>query len=1196
MLRNLPSSMMIDVTTWKFDAVAGGVRFTYANGHDSHLWHMHGFEESNDHVADVLGWYGLRLSVSGVPAGTELAVTLTCSLNRNPRPEALIDVTAPVVVRDGEISLPLDAFPLDEGMGLLFHAVVAVTVRIPSQNQKLEGFAVLSLQFVVARDLAIGCALRGKPIDRGEEATYATSLVNLGDDVLPVTVRVRRKGTEVLPVALRDSSNGEVVDHSLSRPAVIVLKPGERREVGIVVSDHPRLGTDGHEEQHVVFATDLGEYELKLVTVRASYDYHTTIHRRDIDEIREKIATHAWAKTAWRHRVAEADAWQVPHIDPKANHLFDTLDGERAFNCSLVYCISGDDSYARKVADFLRELIDPGHGYFVLPKAGHQELVHEGEFFRNAACAFDHILDAGLLSDHEIAQVRRAFRGFEEIIRRECLKGKISNWSLAELAGAVAIAAEREDLEAVEEFLDIPGGVLDHIARGILNDGWWYEASVGYNFLAIGLFLLMSDMIDRYGYDIAHREVPASFAGYYAIDERYVDDSDKIDGLSTEIWGDTDHPTRSVRMLVDSMTAFFDYEGLICGINDSMETRVPAHASPVNPRYDLAYRIYRDKSLLPLLHTVPDEDRDLYYGVADLPDVDDETPILSNGSATAPVAGVTILRSQTPGRSPREQYQVTVKTGILGGAHGHYDRLALNSMRRFGKSFTNPEMIWYSYHTFMYKFYVQNSVTHNMTTVDLKQQDPSEPKELLFSSDESLQASVFEVRSRWCNPPYGGWVVTPGASYAEQAWLEGRKVPLPAQGDPVPDYAKRSAFTEPVLQRRATLVTDDYVVVLDYLEGESEHQYDCLFHADGLRSLTVGGRDESRDSRFLNEDPEDSDHIAVDSALNYLGHDRSLDPSPLSSGQFITDCHRFGVAGQERRAVKASFCADMAALNDLGWFVKQRTTGNEPGLMHLDIWSVLAQGDQHDQSDREIVVGCDPEYYQTQQQLRYRVLADGADSASGSFGAWIFGRDDLDVALDPKTSSLTLETFSGPYAWKDGMIEPKPFNPAPALFWTDGYIETRDGQRISLNDLRRSERNVLPTPAENRDYQGGPVTIDGRRAATSLPASPGDIEQPAVITLDIAGLDAVKLHVSIGADNPIGPEQARRRTLDFRTHGRTARFVTVLEQHDGTPQVRDVRCDDDGRAVVVSLANGREQRIIVADPTLADPSFELVKQ
>ncbi len=59
-------------------------------------------------------------------------------------------------------------------------------------------------------------------------------------------------------------------------------------------------------------------------------------------------------------------------------------------------------------------------------------------------------------------------------------------------------------------------------------------------------------------------------------------------------------------------------------------------------------------------------------------------------------------------------------------------------------------------------FFVQTSLTHNMVTTDLKMQDPSEAKRILFHSGKLFQATAIENYAKWSNPPYGGWRVLNG--------------------------------------------------------------------------------------------------------------------------------------------------------------------------------------------------------------------------------------------------------------------------------------------------------------------------------------------------------------------------------------------------------------------------------------------------
>ncbi|MCH9275989.1 hypothetical protein JS533_006845 [Bifidobacterium amazonense] len=1341
-MRYLPEHTVIDVTQWERATVPGGVRFTHPNPNGKRLWDVHGFWETNDHAADVLDWYGLCLAAD-VASPTPVTVTLTCSLCRNPREEALPEVTASAVLVPGAPTfVPFAQFSFDEGMGVLPKGVIAVTVAVDDAVAGASGAAIepTVVRFVAARELLLGCAVRGRALvadDPASTASYDVTFVNMLDVPQTVTATVKRHGKEVLTTALADVTDAatlrendraglpavsgkaktavdpaesaaaadestpaaetdtSVAAESAAGTLVVTLHPHERRIVRLTVHSSERLAPYGHEDQLLVVTSASGESQtMRFVTVNHSDDYRTTLTHADIDGITHKIATQDWAKAAYQRRYEQAERWVVPAVDPAADHLFQTRNSDEAYNCVLITLISGERRFAEKSARFLREMIAPD-GYFRTIKGGSQELVHEGEFFKFIAFTVDHMRGLGLLSADEEARVHECFRTFMEIIRCEMMKGKLSNWQLCELQGCIECAAEMQDIEAMDYFMHCDGGILDHLSRGVLDDGWWYESAIGYNYLAMGTFLQLITTVDKWGFDLRDVQVPASYGRFSAYDDPMLPASDRIDGLTTEIWGTFEHNTRSVKQLVDSLTPFFSHDGVIFGMNDSTEDRAPAYQL-MDPRYDLAYRIYREPSLLPLLATVPPEQRDLWYGVDELPAVDSAALEAFGRSVTAPVAGITMLRSQASGRDLDEQYQVTVKTGVLGGAHGHYDRLALNSIRRFGKNFYNPENVWYSYHTFMYKFYVQNSITHNMALVDLKQQDPTGARLLQFRSDKDLQVAVHEIVTRWCNPPYGGWVVTPGADFAEQAWIEGRSVALPGGGDEAdggagagaagaagaagetgesgadgthagsavtPKYASRSGYTEPITQRRATLVTDDYIVLVDYLEGTAEHQYDVLMHVNGLRSITGehGGA-----LAYPCADPTDRDHFAYSTGgvaadgstvgsddasvstdagergpvdgvtpdLTYRGVTPKLDPSPLSSGQFITDCHVFDARG----TVKTSFAVDMTEFNGGKWMTNTRSNHNAPGIMHMDVWSVAP-------TSRQIVVGCDPEYYQIQQKLHYAVFAGDVDGsfvkpasvagldasaaaidvpetastlvladdaftpdryvgvqplASGKFGAWIFGSGDIDVAVPADAKSLTLQAVSDESFVAE---ENEHWPPVPSLFWGDGAIECADGTRVPIRDLPYTVENTVPVPTDDRDYEGGPVKIDARRMATSIPASPADASHPAVVHVDLtselvaAHGGAVRFTATVGADYPIGDERDRRRTLDIRTHGRTGSFVTVIEQHDGTPQVRSVReiPTDDGRGgvIAVELADGRTQRITVSDMTLSDADISI---
>ncbi len=760
-------------------------------------------------------------------------------------------------------------------------------------------------------------------------------------------------------------------------------------------------------------------------------------------------------------------------------------------------------------------------------RACHQQLVHEGEFFKHMAAAYDLIHDAGLLTVDEHRRIERCFRLFMELIDWTLCSGGISNWSLAELAGAAYCAQALQDLERMNRFIFGEGGCTEHLAKGTLDDGWWYECSVGYNLMAAGLFSEMTQSLRPWGINLAEMWVPASYYSQISSGER-----PSIDGLSLDIWGPNSRNYRSITQLWDSLIPFADYRGVVFGINDSAELKMPG-ISPrgyLDPRYDLAYYHYRKPEYADVLRTNKLEDRDLLFAQPDLAESEHKAYL---SSAYADNAGVAVLRSQTEGREPREQIQAAVKYGSHGGAHGQYDRTSLFSLIRYGRSFYNPESIWYTYGTFMYKFYVQNSVTHNMVVVDLKLQDPAEGKKLLFHTGRLFQACAVENVARWSNPPYGGWRVKGDKTFAERTWNEGRYVPIPEQP---PEYSTRTGFTEPVLQRRLTIVMDDYVVLFDYAKGEQEHTYDCLFHIKGLMGIDAAAKQST-------------------------GRKPQLTNDPLSSAQFVTDCEWYDAEGPIRSRFEMGFGQgyDNAA---------NRTYFNEDGPLNIDVHTVWPP-------KLELIVGMEPEFFRVEKQLWYEVNGDGKILAEGQFGAWILGRDDIGVSVAGiETLQLRVRIAE---VWDENNFITKS---EKTVFWGDPYLITDVGEKIMLADLPLRYDNVDQGFGIGVDYAGGPVKLAGVAFPQAVPANPDEIDEDSFIIVDLTGLNAERFVASIGGDFPLGDETYRRKLLSARTTAKEARFISVMEPFESERMIERTEAPNADLARIM-LRDGRTQEIEV---------------
>jgi hypothetical protein len=592
-------------------------------------------------------------------------------------------------------------------------------------------------------------------------------------------------------------------------------------------------------------------------------------------------------------------------------------------------------------------------------------------------------------------------------------------------------------------------------------------------------------------------------------------------GMDAEIYGPNTKPYRTIRDMWNSLLPFIDYRGVMFGVNDSTENLVTGNRTEVSGHpFEIAYYAYHDPAYAALIKL--GDSRDLLYAVPNLPT---NTPEKFRESAFADNVGLAMLRSQTTNRPIREQIQATLHYGTHGWAHGHYDRTDLLSLMRYGRSFWNPESVFWVYEPFMYKFYCQCSVNHNMVVVDEKMQEANPGERLLFHTGDAMQATVVQTDTRWSNPPYGGMVYdyVPVKTFAEKCWREGRSVPIPSNA---PAYGTLSSYTEKILQRRALLVLDDFIVVADFVKGTNAHTFENLLQLKGFQGLDA---------------PE----------KKFLRHDAQWNPDPVGSAQFVTDCNWYSVNAP---AVSRYLERWGPGADNEG----SRSIGNEDGVLKLDVHSLWPP-------KQEIMIGTAPELRDVQKRLFYTVRADGKKLADGKFGAWILGSADIDVPV-AGVKQLELET-------KTELAK------LPTLFWANTRIVTRDGKEIPLSELAPKFDNVAQPEEPGKDYFGGPVKIIGDEFKITTPAEPEDESHPAFVRVDLSGVDAVRFKATIGGDYPLGDESQRRKVTAIRAApGSEARFLTVIEPYETQPVVKSAVATS-ADSLRVELTDGRVQEI-----------------
>lgn len=1111
-------------------AVPSELHFQYPEG--SRGFYNHGFRAQNDSTFDWKPFYGLRFDVRLADAReVELKLEVNSALAHGP------DKDVPGTVRLAgagwhTITLPWSAFQFDQAGSSFLRFVKGASISCRYTDGGAPGQICLrNIHLIKAPSVSLECDIRGEAGPGGGTVEYPVTVGNCTDEPESVVFSFSPYGWEVM---------NATVD-----PSTVQLAPGETKVCTVKVSVSQRVPPGGHETQTLVAIANgdgADSSQISFITVSDlphPFVLHTPARWQ---EVRDKIEKYSWAKEDLDGYLKTADAWKVPDVatppgndpdDDMGPFLFRTQNENDLLACCFAWQLTGEKRYAEKVAEFLRRLSNPENGYPQTLRGCNQSTVQEGHFFQHIAMSYDMILDANVLTDADRRQIEATFRIFIESIERLTESGSINNWNLSQDCGAFYCALAMQDLVLANRFFSGPGGIKDQLAKGTMDDGWWYECSISYNMWCASEFTQAALACEPFGMSFKHEWVPASYApnalltaqlsGGNGVDSPDPEMRGKPFGMDPGIYGSNRRPYRTITDLWDSLLPFIDYRGVMFGVNDSTENKVTGNRSEVSGQpFEIAYYVYRDPKYAALIK-LGDGHRDLLYGVPELPD---NTPEQFRGNAYADNVGLAMLRSQTPDRPQREQIQAVLHYGTHGWAHGHYDRTDLLSLMRYGRSFWNPESVFYVYEPFMYKFYTQTSVNHNMVVVDQKMQQATPGSRILFHTGKLMQAAAVETTARWSNPPYGGMVYdyVPVKTFAEKTWREGRFVPIPANP---PAYGTLTDFTEPILQRRLMIVTDDYVLLADYLKGAKPHTFDSLLSLKGFQGL---------------QGPQKS----------FIRHDAQWSSDPLGSAQFVTDCNWYSVQAPAVARFEERWGPDV---NEEG----SRSIGNEPGGLKLDIHSLWP-------ASQQIMVGTAPEMRNVEKRLFYTVRGDGKTLTQGKFGAWILGQGDVDVPLDG-IRTLQLETRTE-------------LSKRATLFWAGARIVTKSGQEIPLSQLPMKTNNIVPVNTPGRDYLGGPVKIAGTEYFNSIPAEPADAKQSGLVEVDLTGVDAARFKCVIGGDYPPGDESNTRKTYAIRSKGTEATFVTLIEPYESNPVVTAATANDD-RTIRVELRDGRVQTITI---------------
>lgn len=1088
-------------------------------------FYPYGFEQKHSAAANFMDFAGIFITAD-VKAAETMKITVGFADGK--------ELICEIPLTEGEakrIRVSFADFPVETSKETIWQYVKSVSLetRAAIRSCRVQRRTYLFADFPV----------RGKAAEAGETAVYEGRIYNCSAEAVAVTAAQLYEGWESVKAELQWERSDDAEG--------ILLPPGESRGLVIRFRVHKDMVPGGHETTVIRFRAqgkDTSGEILKLKTMRSlehPYIYH---NKEGWREVKEKIDRYDIYQPAWKKYLRLSEEWEVTDPIEDRDYCYLTQAEHGIMATAYCYALTGEEKYAEKLADFFRRFSDREKGYPYKKKGCNQSYVQEGHFFQHLAIAYDIVYHSPCFTKREHEAIEHCLRLYMEILDAHIRSGHISNWHVSEILGAVYCAMVLQDVERIGRFVFGKGGNIEQFTKGIFNDGWWHECSVGYNTWVSSMMIHMAHALLPFGYDLVHRKFAVPFSK--EIDSTYALQPPVIkSGMYNQKWGGSQRVMVGFKDMFDAVIPFLDYRGVIFGIADSDEKKLGGvHWGSV---FDLAYTYYKDKEYIPVMKR--DKDKDPVFGHPDLPEVETAA---DKENAYADNIGIVMLRSQKPERAQSEQIQAVLRYGSHGGAHGHFDICDLLSLMRYGRSFFNPENCWWGYAHFMYKFYVQCSLTKNMVVVDDKMQVPADSRRFLFHTGKSFQAAGIETSARWSYPPYGGMVYYQNGQTNTKEELRKRcrmnasYLPI-VEDDSRAVYGEMTDYTEPVLQKRIMVVTDDYVVLFDYLEGAEEHTYSSLMQMKGFQGIEG-------------------------EKLSFTHHTEQMSENPLSDAQFITDCGWYEAGSATVAHFETIFTPEMSQGERN---TCDRTNYNEPGVLKMDVHTAWPKQTEQMVGRVAVYSGWAADQTGYTIPLEYRVEADGHCMDSGSFDAWILGRGECNVDISG-ARKLTLAVKNGGRCDQDGC----PVRTPQALFWGQADLVLRDGRTVPLSELAYTTQNIDAGYGIGRDYRGGRVTIVGTEYPGAIPTSPVDHSREGYITVDLSKLDAVRFVGCIGCDAFPGSEEQNRRTYAVRSKGKRADFVTVIEPFEADSVLADVESEGAGRLKVV-LKDGKVQKFQV---------------
>lgn len=829
-------------------------------------------------VTDISGQEGIRLELELLEDGTaELEVTLYPL--KIARPEFFPSVKGRVAVAGKglhSVDIPFEQFHFRQMVRAFLNYLDGVSVRL------LQGVPVLlrGIEADAMGDFIIQAEETSKTGDAGEWVEYPLLLSNRSGAAMLVNIHQSLYGKECLAV---EYSPYVALDAHSEKEYVVKVK---------VTEDIP---AGGLERSSFLFVPngDRGKAgKIRLQTSRKREHPYLFLKESQWEKRKRAILSDEKLYGAFRKEYVEtAENWEVPEPSDREEYVYPSYTQNGLFKTAVAWKITGEETYLRKVMKYFDGFLNEKKGYLATRKSyfefvesreeyvrGDFKVCHaqsggwvqEAEFFNKLAMTYDLLYE--YFSPQERRDMEACLKNYIKFESWRLTDGDGNNFQIAESGAGMLCAMAIQNQDMVERFLYGYNGFTDLLSAVFLDDGMYFEEASGYVRLAGELFFDIANAAENYGISLKEIRVPASFDrdilhSPWAMRESWAEDGKPFLGMSFRRFDAFTGTTKSLKDYFDCTARLLTDRGIMFSVNDSNE-------QDFTELYKRAYYLYEEPLYKEIAELSPEPETLLVP--------EKEAYELGRGSLLLSGAGMGILRA---GNS-----QAVLKFGGHGGYHGHYDRLSLASFLKDNRTFHNNEYAWFGYDSFLFKMWVQTSVAHNMTVVDVRMQKPSPCRCVYFETDKKtgrqqgteggtekgdrdvFSAVCAQTTTVWMDPPYGGQTPYPYAFPEEKCAREGRFILEPPKARAQGDIGE---YSEPVFQRRMLILFHGYCVVWDYLEGQEEHRFDCLYHPMG---------------RFDKCGFEEQERIV-------FAEKERFSEDPFGAGQFIQNCYTAQVDG-----------------------------------------------------------------------------------------------------------------------------------------------------------------------------------------------------------------------------------------------------------------------------------------------------------